>query len=112
MQPTESVTSARRATTAVGQGSQPRTPHVRQSSRPSLDFRFDLCRSGDLQHTLNVDVTSYADGVRSTLPAKDGSPEGVADAAYVWKHFEAGCSVRMLHPQRWCDALWKVCFWP
>jgi Cupin superfamily protein len=65
-------------------------------------------RTGELQHTLNVDVTSYADGRRSTLPAKDGSPEGAADAAYVWRHFDAGCSVRMLHPQRWCDALWKV----
>jgi hypothetical protein len=67
-------------------------------------------RTGQLQHTLNVDVTSYADGRRSTLPAKDGTPEGAADAAYVWRHFEAGCSVRMLHPQRWCDALWKVRF--
>ena len=67
-----------------------------------------IARTDKLQHTLNVDVTSYADGRRSTLPAKDGTQEGAADAAYVWQHFDAGCSVRMLHPQRWCDALWKV----
>ena len=27
----------------------------------------------------------------------------------VWRRFsEEGCSVRVLHPQRYCDALWRV----
>jgi len=26
----------------------------------------------------------------------------------VWQRFKEGCSIRLLHPQRWCDPLWKV----
>lgn len=61
-----------------------------------------------MQHTLGVDVTKYVDGVRSTLPGRGGDMFEMADAAHVWQHFEEGCSVRVLHPQRWVDPLWKV----
>jgi hypothetical protein len=33
----------------------------------------------------------------------------MADADVVWRRFEKeGCSVRMLHPQRFCDQLWRL----
>ncbi len=31
-----------------------------------------------------------------------------ADPAVVWGRYEQGCSVRVLHPQRWCDELWRL----
>lgn len=34
---------------------------------------------------------------------------GVADAKLVWRRFsKQGCSLRLLHPQRWCDELWHA----
>lgn len=65
-------------------------------------------RAGKLQHTLGVDVTKYVDGVRSTLPGRCGDMTEAADSEHVWTAFKDGCSVRVLHPQRWCDPLWKV----
>ena len=33
----------------------------------------------------------------------------MADAEVVWRRFEKeGCSVRLLHPQRFCDGLWRL----
>jgi hypothetical protein len=32
----------------------------------------------------------------------------VADAAVVRRRYEGGASVRLLHPQRYCDAVWRV----
>eukprot|EP00884_Botryococcus_braunii_P007556 jgi/Botrbrau1/16801/Bobra.150_2s0029.2 len=37
----------------------------------------------------------------------DGSHK-VASADTVWELFKQGWSVRVLHPQRWCDRLWEV----
>lgn len=37
----------------------------------------------------------------------EGAPK-VADAATVWSLFDAGWSVRILHPQRWSDKLWQL----
>jgi bifunctional lysine-specific demethylase and histidyl-hydroxylase NO66 len=37
----------------------------------------------------------------------DGSHK-VASADTVWELFNQGWSVRVLHPQRWCDRLWEV----
>ena len=74
-------------------------------------------KEGKMRYGVNVDVTSYADGIRRTHnlnddgsggvdPATDET--GVADAATVWRRFEQEkCSLRVLHPQRWRDALWK-----
>lgn len=74
-------------------------------------------RSGMMRYSHNVDVTSYRDGVRQTHntnadgsggPDARGNP-GVADADSVWRRFhEEGCSLRVLHPQRWRDPLWKM----
>ena len=74
-------------------------------------------RSGQMRYSHNVDVTSYKDGKRETHNVNDdgsggldarGKP-GVADADSVWRRFdEEGCSLRVLHPQRWRDPLWKM----
>jgi lysine-specific demethylase/histidyl-hydroxylase NO66 len=64
-----------------------------------------LLRQRQMQYGLHVDVTRYDAVVgRSTL--NDG--EAVADADEVWKRYAAGCSVRILHPQRWVDPLHAV----
>jgi hypothetical protein len=39
--------------------------------------------------------------------ARVGEPE-VADPEVVWARHAAGCSVRLLHPQRYSDALWRL----
>ena len=74
-------------------------------------------RGGKMRYSLNVDVTSYKDGVRRTHNVNDdgsGAPDeddnpGVADADTVWRRFDnEGCSLRVLHPQRWRDPLWKM----
>ena len=34
---------------------------------------------------------------------------GTADAELVWRRFsKEGCSLRLLHPQRWHDELWRT----
>lgn len=59
------------------------------------------------EHTLSygqdVDLTKYVDDTRYTL-----NPSGAATAKQVWKHFDDGCSVRMLCPQKFCDSVWKL----
>jgi lysine-specific demethylase/histidyl-hydroxylase NO66 len=62
-----------------------------------------LLRTGKMLYGKNVDVTNYVNQERVTL-----NKEGTADADEVWKNFEGGCSVRMLHPQRWSDPLWLM----
>jgi Cupin superfamily protein len=62
-----------------------------------------------LEYTYNVDVTLYKDGERSTFNCNDDGSEKVADPTTVWRRFEEeGCSVRLLHPQRWHDSLWQL----
>lgn len=43
-------------------------------------------------------------GVPAPLPA---APD-MADAAVVWRRYTEGCSVRILHPQRFFDPLWHL----
>lgn len=62
-----------------------------------------LLRTGKMLYGKNVDVTNYVDNERVTL-----NKDGVADADEVLKNFEGGCSVRVLHPQRWSDPLWLM----
>ena len=74
-------------------------------------------KAGKMRYGVNVDVTSYADGTRRTHNLNDDgsggvdpttNETGVADAASVWRRFEEEkCSLRVLHPQRWRDPLWK-----
>ena len=74
-------------------------------------------KAGKMRYGVNVDVTSYVDGTRRTHNLNDDgsggvdpatNETGVADAASVWRRFEEEkCSLRVLHPQRWRDPLWK-----
>ena len=72
---------------------------------------------GKMRYGVNVDVTSYINGVRNTHNSNDdgnGGADadgitGVADSKSIWNKFEKEkCSLRVLHPQRWRDALWKM----
>ena len=37
--------------------------------------------------------------------AEAGEGDGAVDPAVLWRRYEEGCSVRLLHPQRWCERL-------
>ena len=74
-------------------------------------------KAGKMRYGVNVDVTSYVGGTRETHNLNDDgsggvdpstNETGVAHAATVWRRFEEEkCSLRVLHPQRWRDPLWK-----
>jgi len=93
---------------------------VRKQSETSKGGYEDLLTSEDIETWLkekkltygtNVDVTSYKDGVRRTHNSNDGfsNVSKIADFDTVTKRFEQdGCSVRVLHPQRWSDKLWAL----
>ena len=71
-----------------------------------------LLKTQQLQYGTNVDVTSYTGGKRRNLnhngKESTGEPE-VASAATVMQRFEReGCSVRILHPQRWVEPIYKL----
>ena len=71
-----------------------------------------LLKTQQLQYGTNVDVTSYTAGKRRNLNhnGKEGTadPE-VASATTVMKRFDQeGCSVRILHPQRWVEPVYKL----
>jgi len=67
-----------------------------------------LLRQVGLTYGLNIDVTSYKDGKRHHFNSnRDGSTEN-ADPDLVWKRFHDGASLRILHPQRWTNAVWKL----
>ena len=72
-----------------------------------------LLRTQQLQYGLNVDVTRYTDSHRINLnyntdESQDGMHE-VASAAIVMKRFKkGGCSVRILHPQRWVGEVHRL----
>ena len=92
---------------------------------------FKWLDAGKLRYGVNVDVTTYRDGARRTHNANDDvdaraippgeehpdppgcgpseSPGVVARGDVVRRRFEReGCSLRVLHPQRWRDPLWKL----
>eukprot|EP00850_Spirogloea_muscicola_P019778 SM000199S05405 [mRNA] locus=s199:33566:36667:- [translate_table: standard] len=62
-----------------------------------------LLQAGQLQYSTSIDVTRYCDGARQTL-----NGQGLADPAEVWKHYDNGCSLRILHPQQWSNPLWLM----
>lgn len=67
-----------------------------------------LLREVGMKYKYNVDVTSYK-GKRDTHNANYDGTTRMADPEVVWKRYkEEACSIRMLHPQRWCDPLWKM----
>jgi len=71
-----------------------------------------------MKYGINVDVTTYKNGVRDTHNVNDDSSggadpisgeTGTADSATIWRRFDTEkASLRVLHPQRWRDPLWKV----
>eukprot|EP01116_Phalansterium_solitarium_P022513 TRINITY_DN7461_c0_g1_i1.p1 TRINITY_DN7461_c0_g1~~TRINITY_DN7461_c0_g1_i1.p1 ORF type:complete len:741 (-),score=307.31 TRINITY_DN7461_c0_g1_i1:157-2379(-) len=63
-----------------------------------------MLRKHTLRYGQNLNITKYEHGQRSTLDP----PDSVATADDVWRHFEEGCSVRLLHPQQYSDPLWKL----
>jgi lysine-specific demethylase/histidyl-hydroxylase NO66 len=78
----------------------------------SEDALFELISKKKLRYGLDVDVTIVGeDGIRRTL-----NGEGTANVDTVKGKFRRGCSVRLLHPQRFSDSLWSLmyrleCYW-
>jgi len=52
----------------------------------------------------NLDVTSYSDGKRETH-----NPGGRVFPPVLWDFYNNGCSVRMLNPQTFHPAVWRLC---
>lgn len=63
-----------------------------------------LLETHELKYGLNIDVTKYdIDGGRSTYTS-----EASATPSKVWSKYADGWSVRILHPQRWCDPVFMI----
>eukprot|EP00854_Cymbomonas_tetramitiformis_P033925 gene33925-43836_t len=75
----------------------------------SKDHIDSLLKETKLEYGTNIDVVNYKRGVRSTHNSnKDGSNH-IADRDSVWDNFDNGdCSLRVLHPQRWVQSVWKL----
>lgn len=56
-----------------------------------------------VEYTTNVDVTSYADGQRTTL-----NPDGRANSTELWGFYNEGCSVRFLNPHLFFPRIYKL----
>jgi len=88
-----------------------------------------LYRDGGLLYSVDVDVTRFIDNRRKNYNYNgESAPKGehvdgmqgqsserdyeVADPKVVWQRYKNdGCSVRLLHPQRFVDSLWEVMFY-
>ncbi|KAM4043108.1 ribosomal oxygenase 1 isoform 2-T2 [Anomaloglossus baeobatrachus] len=57
----------------------------------------------NVQFGVNLDVTSYTDGVRETH-----NPVGRALPMVVWDYYKNGCSLRLLNPQSFSSTVWSV----
>uniref|UniRef100_K3W7B3 Bifunctional lysine-specific demethylase and histidyl-hydroxylase n=1 Tax=Globisporangium ultimum (strain ATCC 200006 / CBS 805.95 / DAOM BR144) TaxID=431595 RepID=K3W7B3_GLOUD len=62
-----------------------------------------ILKEHTLEYGADIDLTKYVDHTRHTL-----NPDGAATPKQVWKHFDDGCSVRLLCPQKFSDAIWKM----
>ncbi|TMW60699.1 hypothetical protein Poli38472_000741 [Pythium oligandrum] len=62
-----------------------------------------ILKEHTMEYGADIDLTKYVDKTRYTL-----NPDGAATAKTVWKHFNDGCSVRLLCPQKFSDAIWKM----
>ncbi|ODM99969.1 Bifunctional lysine-specific demethylase and histidyl-hydroxylase NO66 [Orchesella cincta] len=65
----------------------------------------DILRRNCVKYTVNVDITSYTDGVRETLSE---NMQGRVRPAVVWDYYNNGCSIRMLNPQSFIQPLWRL----
>ncbi|CEG36622.1 bifunctional lysine-specific demethylase and histidyl-hydroxylase no66 [Plasmopara halstedii] len=62
-----------------------------------------ILKTHTLEYVADLDLTKYLDDTRHTL-----NPSGTATANQVWQHFDEGCSVRLLCPQKYSDNVWKL----
>ncbi|OWF43534.1 ribosomal oxygenase 1-like [Mizuhopecten yessoensis] len=62
-----------------------------------------ILREENLQFSVNLDITTYTNGVRETH-----NPVGRAYAPVVWDMYQSGCSVRLLNPQTYSRNVWKL----
>ncbi|KAM3861032.1 ribosomal oxygenase 1 [Diretmus argenteus] len=62
-----------------------------------------ILRQDDVQYGVNLDVTSYTKGKRTTH-----NPPGRALPFTVWDFYQRGCSLRMLNPQAFSSVVWNV----
>ncbi|EDV22217.1 uncharacterized protein TRIADDRAFT_50673 [Trichoplax adhaerens] len=63
-----------------------------------------IVRENYIEYSVNLDVTTYENGVRETHNA-----EGRVLASVMWDYYQNGCSIRMLNPQTYSESLWKFC---
>lgn len=69
----------------------------------SMEIIDTMLRDNHLEYTKNIDITSYIDGVRETH-----NPEGRATTPAIWNFYEDGCSIRILNPQTFLPAVYKM----
>ncbi|RMX66140.1 hypothetical protein DD238_003426 [Peronospora effusa] len=62
-----------------------------------------ILKTHTLEYGADLDLTKYVEGTRHTL-----NPSSTATAKQVWKHYDDGCSVRFLCPQKFSDNVWKL----
>nr|XP_039249312.1 ribosomal oxygenase 1-like isoform X2 [Styela clava] len=58
----------------------------------------------NVQYGVNLDVTSYTDGVRETH-----NLEGKVFPVVAWDNYKNGCSLRIKNPQAFSKPVWKLC---
>lgn len=73
------------------------------SSLMSMQIIDTMLRENYLEFTKNIDITSYKNGVRETH-----NPEGRATTPSVWNFYDSGCSMRILNPQTFVPAVYKM----
>ncbi|KAG9484174.1 hypothetical protein GDO78_009863 [Eleutherodactylus coqui] len=62
-----------------------------------------ILREDNVQFGVNLDVTSYSNGVRETH-----NPPGRALPLVVWDYYKNGCSLRLLNPQSFSITVWNT----
>lgn len=55
----------------------------------------------------SIHVQNAAAQASAPILLPPAAPE-TADPEVVWRRFKEGCSVRVLHPQRFSDTLWRL----
>lgn len=70
-----------------------------------------MIRSNNVKFGVNLDATTYVDGLRETHNPSD---DGRAHPGTVWGLYDEGCSIRLRNPQAFHQPLWQTCScqWP
>jgi len=63
-----------------------------------------ILRENHVMYGKNLDVTSYTDDKRETH-----NPGGRVHPPVLWDFYNNGCSIRMLNPQTFHNAVWRLC---